>query len=153
MQEQRISSEALLLPIPSTTTARSLQASCGDCINEPRSSTTSARLTSLDVFDIEEFIAISSQVVHAKGSEPLPPNTMPNSAKPVRMSRDHYSLLVEFYNVAYQNDRDVLLFCDHLRPEAGKTVVDDRIRKFTTLKLQGHIYRGAESRSNRGSYI
>ncbi|KAL1928895.1 hypothetical protein VTP01DRAFT_1954 [Rhizomucor pusillus] len=110
-----------------------------DRINEPRSSTTSARLTSFDAFDIEEFIAISSHVVHAKGSEPLPPNTMPNSAKPVKAS--------------YQNIRDVLLFCDHLRPEAGKAVVDDRIRKFTTLKLQGHIYRGAESRSNRGSYI
>ncbi|KAL1931076.1 hypothetical protein VTP01DRAFT_10213 [Rhizomucor pusillus] len=124
-----------------------------DLINELSNSTTSARLTLFHAFDIEEFIAISSQVVYARGSEPLPPNTVPKSAKPVRMSRGHYSLRVEFYNVPYQNDKDVLPFCNHLRAEAGKTVVDDWMRTFTMLKLQRHIHRGAESRSNRGSYI
>lgn len=57
---------------------------------------------------------------------------------------------MEFYRVAYSNK---LLLCDTLNPIPGHIPVSSTIRKFSTIRLHGNLYRSAESGSKRGSHI
>lgn len=89
-------------------------------VHNPPTSTTAARLSSSDAFDIDEFISTSEIIVNTVGFEPLPLNAVPHDKETLLMSRIHYNLLLEFYRVAYK-DGDGTKFCDYL--QAGPTAL------------------------------
>ena len=74
-------------------------------------STTAAavRLNIIESFDIGNYIRNSISVHYATGSEPLPPNTIPNfTTSPItRLTSNVYDALVEFYNVAYHEQNAI----------------------------------------------
>ena len=121
-----------------------------DMVDNPPSSSATSPTTSLDTFNVEEFIQASEQIVHAKGCEPLPANALPRVFDRVSMCRDHYNRLLEFYKVAYEGQH---MFCDYLSPVASASIVMPSIEKFVTLRLHGQLYRSAEAESLSGSYI
>lgn len=110
-----------------------------------------ARLISADViFDSDQFIKMSVQVRHATVSEQLPLEAIGEMRmSATKLSQEHYSLLQEFYTISYPDSR----ICDYMHRREGYTSVGPAIRKFLKYKVQGDVYRCAESISQRGSFV
>lgn len=121
-----------------------------DLVNNPPTSTTTARLASADAFNVDEYIQTSTAIRHASGAEPLPPGALIGKTKGVRMPREHYKALLEIYKVAYGEYQSE---GDYQDPKPGQAIVQLYITMFNTLRLQGHTYRSVAGQSNRGSFI
>lgn len=106
-----------------------------DLVSHPPTSTTTATLTSADAFDIDKYVQNSTQIRHATGSEPLPPETGTGKPKRIRMTRPQYEALLEFYKVAYGRNQSVE---DYRDPKLGQKVVQPNIEMFASLRLQGN---------------
>lgn len=117
-------------------------------------STTAAvtRLNTIENFDISDYIRNSVSVRHATGSEPLPPNTIPNFTAPptTKLTANIYNALVEFYKVAYGEEN-----ADHHLQQSflNQNSVLPYVYVFKDVKFHGYRYRSVASQSIRGSYI
>lgn len=94
--------------------------------------------------------------INLNGSETVIGGAIPSKFKDVQMAPTHYNCLIDFYDEAYDNAKQLGFLNSDLipMPRASRSPpVSTKISKFFSFTLNGKTYNSVESRSSSGQYF